>query len=90
MNSRGAGPEIGSEAKSLDQSGPKSQLRVGVIGAGIMGSMHARVLAGLPGVQLVGVVDPLPAHRTRVEGFAHCRTFDRPQQKDSANTPPLS
>ncbi|MEI7806012.1 MAG: Gfo/Idh/MocA family oxidoreductase [Hyphomicrobiales bacterium] len=33
-------------------------LRVGVIGVGVMGSNHARVFAGLPGVQLVGVVDP--------------------------------
>ena len=33
-------------------------LRVGVIGVGVMGSNHARVLAGLPGIQLVGVADP--------------------------------
>ncbi len=33
-------------------------LRVGVIGVGVMGSNHARVLAGLPGAELVGVVDP--------------------------------
>ena len=33
-------------------------LRVGVIGIGVMGSNHARVLAELPGVKLVGVADP--------------------------------
>jgi UDP-N-acetylglucosamine 3-dehydrogenase len=33
-------------------------LRVGVIGAGIMGRNHARVLSELPGVELVGVADP--------------------------------
>ena len=33
-------------------------MRVGVIGVGVMGSNHARVLAGLPRVQLVGVADP--------------------------------
>ena len=33
-------------------------LRVGVIGVGIMGSNHARVLAEFPGVELVGVADP--------------------------------
>ncbi len=33
-------------------------LRIGVIGVGVMGSNHARVLAGLPGVELVGVADP--------------------------------
>ena len=33
-------------------------LRVGVIGVGVMGSNHARVFADMPGVKLVGVVDP--------------------------------
>lgn len=33
-------------------------LRVGVIGAGVMGRNHARVLAELPNVELVGVADP--------------------------------
>jgi UDP-N-acetylglucosamine 3-dehydrogenase len=50
-------------------------LRVGVIGAGVMGSNHARVLAGLPDTTLVGVVDPLPAHRARATQLAGCRTF---------------
>ncbi|MFD3483899.1 Gfo/Idh/MocA family protein [Streptomyces sp. NPDC058665] len=34
-------------------------LRAGLIGLGSMGRHHARVLAGLDGVTLVGVVDPL-------------------------------
>src|SRR6201991_897528 len=55
-------------------------LRVGVIGAGVMGSNHARVLAGLPGTTLVGVVDPLPAHRTRATELAGCRTFEQLDQ----------
>ena len=50
-------------------------LRVGVIGAGVMGSNHARVLAGLPGVTLVGIVDPLPAHRARAVEMTGCNTF---------------
>lgn len=33
-------------------------LRVGVVGVGIMGCNHARVLAEIPGVHLVGVADP--------------------------------
>jgi predicted dehydrogenase len=33
-------------------------LRVGVIGVGVMGSNHARVFTGMPGVELVGVADP--------------------------------
>src|SRR5579862_7638195 len=35
-----------------------SALRVGVIGVGVMGSNHARVLAEFPGVELAGVADP--------------------------------
>src|SRR5215475_8036405 len=67
MGSRGAGSAI---------AVPRRGLRVGVIGAGIMGSNHARVLAGLPDVELAGVVDPLPAHRARATDIANCRTFD--------------
>src|SRR5271163_4764567 len=67
MSSRGSGSGFNAQ--------PKRALRVGVIGAGIMGSNHARVLAGLPDIDLVGVVDPLPAHRTRVMELAGCRTF---------------
>jgi predicted dehydrogenase len=33
-------------------------LRAGVVGVGVMGSNHARVLASLSGVELVGVADP--------------------------------
>jgi len=50
-------------------------LRVGVIGVGIMGSNHARVFADLPGVRLVGVVDPDPKRRERVANAVGCRTF---------------
>lgn len=55
--------------------GARTTLRVGVVGAGVMGSNHARVLAGLPGVSLTGIVDPLPAHRARAENLIGCRTF---------------
>jgi predicted dehydrogenase len=37
---------------------PERSLRVGVIGVGVMGSNHARVFTGLPGVELVAVADP--------------------------------
>jgi predicted dehydrogenase len=36
-----------------------SNLRVGLIGMGMMGKNHARVLSSLPGVDFVGVVDPI-------------------------------
>src|ERR1700712_2886425 len=67
MSSKGSASGMKTDAKR--------SLRVGVIGAGIMGSNHARVLAGLPDITLVGVVDPLPAHRTRVADMTGCRTF---------------
>src|SRR6201995_2736165 len=68
MSSKGAG------------SGGHRALRVGVVGAGVMGSNHARVLAGLPGIDLAGVVDPLEAHRIRVSQFTDCPTFDTLEQ----------
>src|SRR5450755_4716956 len=63
------------ESASGVKAEAKRSLRVGVIGAGVMGSNHARVLAGLPDTALVGVVDPLPAHRARATELAGCRTF---------------
>jgi predicted dehydrogenase len=68
MSAKGNGSELKAE--------PKRMLRVGVIGAGVMGTNHARVLAGLPDISLVGVVDPLPAHRTRATDLTDCRTFE--------------
>src|SRR5476649_1389140 len=67
MSSKGSASDAPAEAKRA--------LRIGVIGAGVMGTNHARVLAGLPDVTLVGVVDPLPAHRTRATELTGCRTF---------------
>ena len=65
-----------SSAKSATNSADAVRtLRVGVIGAGVMGTNHARVLAGLPGVTLVGITDPLAAHRTRAEQMLDCKTY---------------
>jgi predicted dehydrogenase len=41
-----------------ENPGTERSLRVGVIGVGVMGSNHARVLAGLQGAELAGVADP--------------------------------
>src|SRR6267142_1198279 len=63
-------------SKRLDSGAmgePKRSLRVGVVGAVVMGTNHARVLAGLPDTTLVGVVDPLPAHRARATDLTGCR-----------------
>jgi predicted dehydrogenase len=40
------------------KGGANGLLRVGVVGVGVMGSNHARVLAELPGIALAGIVDP--------------------------------
>ena len=50
-------------------------LRVGVVGVGVMGSNHARVLSELPGVKLVGVVDPERKHRDFVAHALGCAAF---------------
>src|SRR3979490_507092 len=47
-------------------------LRVGVVGVGVMGSNHARVFAGLPGVRLMGVADPDRKQRNFVSGALGC------------------
>lgn len=43
-------------------------LRAGVIGIGVMGRHHSRVLAGLDGVEFVGVHDPAPNVPQTIEG----------------------
>ena len=45
-------------------------MRVGVVGVGVMGSNHARVLTGLPGTELVGIADP-----DRKQADFVCRTL---------------
>ena len=51
-------------------------LRLGVIGVGVMGSNHARVLAGLSGIQLVGVADPDRGQRDLVNRVLGCPAVD--------------
>ncbi|HWB08554.1 MAG TPA: Gfo/Idh/MocA family oxidoreductase [Pirellulales bacterium] len=41
-------------------------MRLGVVGAGHLGRIHARILAGMPGVTLVGIVDPIETNRHEV------------------------
>ncbi len=43
---------------AITQDSIDGPLRIGVVGVGVMGSNHARVLAGLAGVTLVGIADP--------------------------------
>jgi UDP-N-acetylglucosamine 3-dehydrogenase len=54
----------------------RAALRVGVIGVGVMGSNHARVLSGLSGVQLVGIADPDPGQRDLVDRVLGIPAFE--------------
>jgi predicted dehydrogenase len=55
----------------------RTAVRVGVIGVGVMGSNHARVLSGLSGIQLVGIADPDPAQRALIDRVLGVPTVDR-------------
>jgi UDP-N-acetylglucosamine 3-dehydrogenase len=48
------------------------RLRIGVVGVGVMGSNHARVLSDMAGVELVGVADPDRKARDFVSGALGC------------------
>jgi predicted dehydrogenase len=56
--------------------GAERPLRVGVIGVGIMGSNHARVFAGLPGTELVGIADPDSKQAEFVANTLGCNAVD--------------
>ena len=51
-------------------------IRLGVIGVGIMGSNHARVLADLSGVKVVGIADPGASHRALLGQIIGCEVCD--------------
>lgn len=53
-------------------AGSKNHVRIGVIGAGIMGQNHARVLAELPNVELVGIADPDRSNAMKVAKALGC------------------
>ncbi|MDR3422944.1 MAG: Gfo/Idh/MocA family oxidoreductase [Xanthobacteraceae bacterium] len=55
--------------------GGDGALKVGVVGVGVMGSNHARVLAEIAGVELVGVVDPDRKQREHVARTLGCAEF---------------
>jgi predicted dehydrogenase len=50
-------------------------VRIGVVGAGVMGCNHARVLSDLPGIALIGVVDPNVGQTEFVGRTLGCDTF---------------
>ena len=54
-------------------------LRVGLIGAGRMGQLHARVYSQLPSVQLIGIVDSDTDRATALAQRYQSRAFSRPE-----------
>jgi UDP-N-acetylglucosamine 3-dehydrogenase len=55
--------------------GGGNPLKLGVVGVGVMGSNHARVLTEIAGVHLVGVVDPERKQREFVARTLGCAEF---------------
>jgi UDP-N-acetylglucosamine 3-dehydrogenase len=53
----------------------RNPMRIGVVGVGVMGSNHARVLSDLAGVRLVGVADPDRRQRDMVADALGCSAF---------------
>src|SRR3984957_18964543 len=60
---------------SVVQAGKDGTLRVGVVGVGVMGSNHARVLSEMPGVKLVGIADPDAKRCDQVAEKLGCAVF---------------
>jgi len=56
------------------------ELNVGVVGVGVMGTYHAQVYAGLPGVRLVGVADPDPFRQAAIEQDLEVPAYTTPEE----------
>ncbi len=54
------------------------RLKVGVIGVGHLGSLHAKMYAQIPSVELIGVADADPARAAKIAGAHGCRAFGSP------------
>ena len=66
-----SGDRVGAVTVAKEKSGQSERvLRVGVVGAGVMGRNHARVLAELPNVELAGVADPDAGRAAQAAGQA--------------------
>jgi len=55
------------------------KIKVGVVGVGYLGSIHARIYSRMLDVTLVGVVDVDPAAAKRVAGEVNCEVFESVQ-----------
>jgi predicted dehydrogenase len=54
---------------------PARRLRLAVVGVGHLGKEHARILSGMPGVELVGVADARPEQARAVAQRCQTRPF---------------
>src|ERR1700730_4466815 len=63
-------PAASKRAKPREVS--PDRLRFGIIGVGVMGSNHARVLAEVPGVELVAIADPDRSLAMKIAKAGHC------------------
>ncbi len=57
-----------------------AKLRVGVVGVGYLGRIHAKIYAAMPEVELVGVVDTHPASAAAVAADYRCQAFGQAEQ----------
>ena len=55
--------------------GADGALKIGVVGVGVMGSNHARVLSEMSNVRLVGIADPDRKQRDFVARTLGCAAF---------------
>lgn len=69
----GAGLVVGFSVSLIVTS--TSPLRVGVVGAGFFGRLHARKYAALPGVELIGIADPESAAAGDAAAQAGCAAY---------------
>ncbi|MBB3772821.1 putative dehydrogenase [Angulomicrobium tetraedrale] len=54
------------------EAATSAPIRIGVVGVGVMGYNHARVLNDLPGAQLAGIADPDVVQRGKVAAMLGC------------------
>ena len=60
--------------------GKADRLRVGIVGAGYLGSFHAEKYASMDGVELVGVVDIDEAQARAVAERLGTKAYARPEE----------
>jgi predicted dehydrogenase len=68
---------VGAAGEARLSSEARGPLRAGVFGTGAMGRNHVRLLAALPGTELVGVYDPRPEAAEAVAAEHGARVFSR-------------